>query len=151
MSTRPRDPLLAAARIVLALSIGVMAFVTAVFVIAAPALLAGRGAVYAHLAESGLKAGPELLSGAAAVLVGLAALFATGVWFLILLRRIVLSVGEGDPFVPANAERLSRMGWIALGTQVAMVPIGALLHWIAVATRDVRDVRIEADFGISAA
>lgn len=149
MSARPRDPLLAAARLVLALSIGIMAFITAVFTIAAPALLVGRGTVYAHLTESGVTAGPELVSGAAAALVGLAAMFAAGVWFLVLLRRIVLSVGEGDPFVPANAERLHRMGWIALGSQIAMVPVGALLHWIAVATRDVRDVRIEADFGIS--
>ena len=41
------------------------------------------------------------------------------------------------------------MGWIALGSQVVMIPLGALLHWIAVITRDMRNVRIEADFGLS--
>lgn len=149
MSASPRDPLLAAARFVLALSIGIMAFMTVVFTIASPALLVGKGAVYAHLAENGVRAGPELMPAAAAALLVLAGLFAGGVWFLLLLRRIVLSVGDGDPFVPANAQRLSRMGWIALGSQVVMIPLGALLHWIAVITRDMRNVRIEADFGLS--
>jgi Protein of unknown function (DUF2975) len=76
------------------------------------------------------------------------------VWFLVLLRRIVLSVGEGDPFIPENAERLSRMGWLVLAGQIAAIPVGALVLWIASLVEDTpAESRIRADlhsdFGFS--
>ena len=40
------------------------------------------------------------------------------------LRRIIGTVGEGDPFQPENATRLSQMGWLMLGTQLAIIPAG---------------------------
>ena len=41
------------------------------------------------------------------------------------LFAIVDTVGEGDPFVPANADRLTAMGWMMVATQllsIAVVP-----------------------------
>ena len=38
------------------------------------------------------------------------------------LRAIIATVGEGDPFAPANAQRLSRMAWLMLGVQVLTWP-----------------------------
>jgi hypothetical protein len=35
-------------------------------------------------------------------------------WFLLTLEKIVGSVKAGSPFVAINADRLARMGWIAL-------------------------------------
>ena len=35
-----------------------------------------------------------------------------------LVMQIIASVGEGDPFTPVNANRLERIGWLLLGTQL---------------------------------
>ena len=46
------------------------------------------------------------------------------------LRKIINTVGEGDPFAPANANRLSLMGWLMLGVQLLLIPalgLGLLL------------------------
>jgi Protein of unknown function (DUF2975) len=40
-------------------------------------------------------------------------------------------VGEGEPFRPENAERLSRMGWIAVIVQLVILPVAALAAWMA--------------------
>lgn len=149
MNASPRDPLLIAARFVLVASIAITALTGAAMLLAVPALLAGGDVVLEHLRAAGAKVGPEFVSTAAGALFILSVLMAGGTCFLILLRRIVLSVGEGDPFNPVNAERLARMGWIALGSQVAMVPLGAMLHWIAFVTREARSIRVEADFSFS--
>ena len=37
--------------------------------------------------------------------------------FLRLLHRIVMSVTDGDPFAPVNADRLRHMAWTALAIQ----------------------------------
>ncbi|PZU15567.1 MAG: hypothetical protein DI591_09455 [Citromicrobium sp.] len=49
---------------------------------------------------------------------------------------MVVSVSEGDPFVPANAERLSRMGWTALTGHLLALLVGALVLWF---THEVKD------------
>lgn len=45
------------------------------------------------------------------------------------LRRIVDSVGLGDPFAPINADRLAQMGWLTLAYQVVQVPLSGLIIW----------------------
>ena len=42
------------------------------------------------------------------------------------LRRIIGTVGEGDPFAPVNADRLSMMAWLLLGVQILMLPAAGL-------------------------
>ena len=55
---------------------------------------------------------------AMALLFGLAfAIMALAERFLHQLKRILDTVGKGDPFTPANGDRLQRMGWIALAMQ----------------------------------
>ncbi|QLC23644.1 DUF2975 domain-containing protein [Parasphingopyxis algicola] len=46
-----------------------------------------------------------------------------GIVFFRLLTRIVRSVREGNPFLPANARRLRNMGWLALGFQLVALPV----------------------------
>ena len=82
------------------------------------------------------------------LMLAIAALLALGVYFLVLLRRIVNSVGEGDPFIPANATRLSHMGWIALIGQIVSIPLGAAVVWIARIVEDDPKVRVD-EFGFS--
>jgi hypothetical protein len=42
------------------------------------------------------------------------------------LAQIIATVGEGDPFIAANAERLTRMGWLALAIQIVGFVAGLL-------------------------
>jgi len=51
-------------------------------------------------------------------------------FFIRHLRRIVLTVADGDPFVPVNATRLISMAWLALGVWVVGIPIRATGTWL---------------------
>jgi len=129
MSRIRRDPLLAAAK-------ALLYFFIAVFIFAMVMVAVGSGAVltvgHAELTAAVAKVGaPSTVYWA---IIG-AMLLVELLLFLILrfcleLRRIVLSVDEGDPFHPDNATRLSRMGWLALGGWLVMIPIAAIAGWI---------------------
>jgi hypothetical protein len=56
-----------------------------------------------------------------------------------LLKRIVDTVGEGDPFVPLNARRLTQMAWLTLGVQLVTLPMGGIAIWLMQVTREIRD------------
>lgn len=145
-----KDPLLTAANALLVFFIAVMSLVTVMFVLGGPAALIFKDRIVAEFTKNGVADSAQIFPALGLVLLGLAALVALGVYFLVLLRRIVNSVGEGDPFVPVNAERLSRMGWIALAGQVASMPIGGAVVWIARIVADERDkVRLDDDFGFT--
>lgn len=42
-------------------------------------------------------------------------------WFLLTLRQIVRTVTSGMPFVGENADRLTRMGWMALALKAVLI------------------------------
>ena len=153
--TPKRDPLLTAARLLLMAFIGVLGVVAAGIVLAIPLVIGFQNRVLVEIAKKGVDTGPEMIGAIALVLAGVAVLLAMAIWFLVLLRRIVLSVGDGDPFIPVNAERLSRMGWLVLAGQIASIPVGALVMWIASVIEDSPATSqvhadIHSDFGISA-
>src|SRR3546814_14312898 len=82
---------------------------------------------------------------------GTAGLLARAGGFMLLLLRILASVGEGEPLTRENSKRLARMGWIALAGQLASLPVGALVLWIASQVKDLpaaNHLRFEADFGL---
>src|SRR5688572_21526335 len=106
-----KDPLLTAARILLVFFIAVLGFCAAVIAIAAPTLTVFQDRVVAAFVAEGVADAGRIFPALPVVMLGCAALLALGIYFLVLLRRIVKSVGEGDPFAPVNASRLSRMGW----------------------------------------
>ena len=150
MNPPATDPLLVAARIVLWAMIGICTFAAVmVAVIGAPALLIFRAEVIAGLAADGVPDPAILIVPLAAILLAVGALLGLAVWFLLVLLRIVRSVGEGDPFIPENAERLSQLGWIALAGQVALAPVSAAVAWIAYQVRDVPSIHVEGEVGIS--
>lgn len=130
MSVRPRDPLLAFAKAITWFFIGVFTFAIAVVVLAVPFVIGLQDRIVVELAKQGATGGSEMIGAIALLLLAVAALLALGVYFLILLKRIIDSVGLGDPFVPANGDRLARMGWITLAGQVASLPVGGLAMWL---------------------
>jgi hypothetical protein len=152
--TPKRDLLLTAARLLLMVFIGALGLAAVAVLIGIPLVIGFQDQVLVRVAEKGIEAGPEIIGAIALILAGVAVLLAMAVYFLILLRRIVLSVGTGDPFIPENAERLSRMGWLVLAGQIASIPVGALVMWIASLVEDspaAGHVRADfhSDFGFS--
>lgn len=142
MTHRPRDPLLMAVRFITLAAIGLSALVGGAMVLASVAVLVARGRVLAELAGHGLTSAwaPQAI---ALILLLIAAMALSAVLFLNHLRRIVDSVGEGDPFQPANAGRLAAMGWLALAIEGLALPIGTLGALVADQVRDATQ-----DFGI---
>lgn len=148
-TTTERDPLLLAAQGLLWFLIGVMAFALFFVALGTPAAAIFQDRIIAEAAKEGITAGPELVGAIVALMAAVTALLALAIYFLVLLLRIVTSVKHGDPFNAANAQRLSRMGWIALAGQLAMVPVGALALWMAEVTKDVEGVNINTEAGFS--
>lgn len=130
MTSNPRDPLLNAAKVVVILAQIVMIFGIVMLGIGIGALLTvGRAELAAEIAKAGA---PPLSAWVvfAAMLVGGALLY-LGWRFLKELLGIINSVGEGDPFRPDNADRLSRMGWIMVIAQLVVLPLTGIAHWLA--------------------
>ena len=145
MTARLNDPLLAAGKILVLIMQAIVGFAIAVLTIGLPLVLFLRDRITAETqAEFG---NPEFVFPLAAVLgvmVLAIAILAGAFWFLRLLRQIIGTVGEGDPFVPENAERLTLMGWIALGAQLLAIPAAGAALYIAKIFEDQEGVTIDA-------
>ena len=124
------DPLLTAARLLLALFIGLLLFAAVFVAIGIVSMLTLiRGEVFERIAAAGAPA-----SAYAPVMLGFAlvlAILLLTARFLLELRRIVVSVRHGDPFQPDNADRLRLMGWIAVATQIIWLAIVGIARWAA--------------------
>ena len=49
--------------------------------------------------------------------------------FVTRLAQVIDTVAKGDPFIMANAVRLTRMAWLALGVQIASTVASLLGNW----------------------
>ncbi len=148
MTLRRRDPLLTFAR-GLSWFFAIMLSIAAVLVaVAIPMVAFNNDRVLAELAKEGITAGPEVTAGIALLLTGILVFLALTVWFLRLLLRIIDTVGEGDPFIPENAERLQQMAWISLSTFLLSIPVGAVAIWVGnIVAEGGGRVDWELDFG----
>ncbi|WP_066527343.1 DUF2975 domain-containing protein [Erythrobacter sp. CCH5-A1] len=81
------------------------------------------------------------LSLLAILLLVLAAMF----MFFGRLRAIINTVAEGEPFVPANAERLSLMAWLMLAVQLLLWPAAWLAEIVAKWANTVEDAHLLVD------
>lgn len=131
MTSIKRDPLLAVAKGVLWFLMGLMALSVVACLSAAPTVFFMRDHVMAEL----LKDAPDLvfpqfIAAVTAVCLLAAALLAVLFRIFQLLKQIVDTVGEGDPFVPVNAGRLTRMAWLTLVVQLIGLPIAGIALWI---------------------
>jgi hypothetical protein len=136
------DPLLTAARVIIVIAQVVIIVALAGLCIAAAAMVFAHGEVSSELAKEGVPASAYwAILGALALAAAILMLWER---FVAYLRRIVDSVGAGDPFAPENADRLSRMGWMALSVFALSLPLGALGTWIA---SRVEQGTLDIDFG----
>lgn len=150
MSIAPKDPLLLAGKVVILLSQGFLAIGAIAVTIGLPVLLIFQDTFVSEYREETGNAEfalPVLAIFAAGVV--LLAILAMAFLFLRYLHQIIDTVGEGDPFVPDNADRLTRMGWLALVIQLVVVPLAGLGLFIAKQFED-QDVTIDAGFDLGA-
>lgn len=89
----------------------------------------GHRIVVAEVVAAGA---PPIAAWAATVLLALmAAMLIMAERILRRLAEVVDSVGQGDPFAPANATRLEQMGYLTLAMNFAAIPLGMLAGWLA--------------------
>ena len=144
---RSGDPLLGAARIVLLLFSIAIIFGMVMFGIGITVLLTvGRDAVLSRIA--GADAPGIAYWGIIAAFGLLAGLLYLGLRFVRELDGIVGSVSEGDPFRAQNADRLSRMGWIAIIGELVALPLAALTAWFTPYLEKAGN-HVDVDFGLS--
>lgn len=141
----PNDGLLKAARILTTIFMVLLAIGFVALAVAIPIVLLGQS----HVAEAMLPDATTPLGGILGAIV-LVLLFgmgftALGFKFLQLLRQIINSVGQSDPFVIENATRLTRMGWIAIIVELLKLPAGGMVIFLATQLeRD--DIHIDMSF-----
>ncbi|RPF71203.1 DUF2975 domain-containing protein [Aurantiacibacter spongiae] len=149
MSVRLNDPLLTVSRIVV-LVIQVLLGIAALALTAAiPFVLFGKSLIEAEIDEEAVPlvgAFPSLQI-AGLMLAGLVVVVLAFV-FLRHLGRIIDTVGDGDPFVPDNADRLRAMGWLMLGIQIATVAMVPLIVAVQRAFEETRP-SMETDVDLS--
>ena len=142
------DPLLLAGRILTILMQGLMAFVALCLLIAIPAALFFSDNIQAELvAEHGAQIGAFPSFAIAAILLLALGLIAAAFIFFGKLRAIINSVGDGDPFAPENADRLTAMAWLSLGAYAIMAMIVAVALPITDWAKQIGDAEANFDFG----
>ncbi len=140
MTKRSPDPLLTCARLLLGLLIGLVSIAGVLVAIGVVAVLTvQRAEIVADVAAAELPAAAYW--GVVAGLVGVALVLFLGLRFLLELRVIVTSVDHGDPFIAENAQRLARMGWLALWMQLLLLPLGIATEQLGELTDGGSDLR----------
>ena len=122
-------------------------------VIAAFFLVLGAGALVVFSADIAAEVAAEFGSDvsafpamAVAGIMLLAIVMVAGMYFFFdRLRRIIDTVGEGDPFLPENATRLNVMAWLLLGVQLLSIPIAGLALFLADWANSIEDIQISSD------
>ncbi len=127
--SRPRDPLLAIARLAFGFVTGLSLIAAVAFSLLIPFVLIIRDSVLTWLVAKG--APPEAIWGIVSLQVLAAAAGVFAFYFFRHLYRIIDTVAEGDPFVPANAKRLMAMGWISIVSHFLAIPLNAVAQWLA--------------------
>lgn len=143
------DPLLAIGKFIVIIAQALMALAGTALAIAIPVVLFLQGKAQAELrAELG---NPDFIFPTMSI-VGLFALMLAVIvmafFFFDRLRRIVNTVGEGDPFQPDNAERLTMMAWLMLGIQLLAIPTAGLGLYVSKLMEE-NDATVDAGFDLS--
>ena len=143
------DPLLAAARLLVTLVMGVAVLVGAALKLKLPVMMLFRDKVAVAIAgELPHDPGTPVMLAIAASIAMVIVMAIMGFRFLLNLRRIIDSVGDGDPFTPVNAARLSAMGWLTIAIEALALPIGAMALWLSHLAKGVH-ADVELDFPLS--
>ncbi|MGQ7830005.1 DUF2975 domain-containing protein [Altererythrobacter sp. Z27] len=129
--TLQNDGLLKAARLLTGVFQILLGLLFVGLIVGGPIVLASQN----HIADELLATATASVGTIAFAIVGVMLLGAVMVglgWiFLRLLRQMIDTVGKGDPFIGENAERLHKMGWIAVAIELLKLPTGAIAVFIA--------------------
>ncbi len=148
MRDKPNDLLLLAGKVLSIFMQAAMAIGALALVVATVALLFYRETLIAEYAQEvgDPTAIFPVFSLIGVMLIGLGIVAGMFVFFGT-LRRIIGTVGEGDPFQPENAQRLSLMAWLMLGVQLLLIPATALGIKLAQFADELEDVDFTIDDG----
>ncbi len=143
MNAPRQDLLLLAGKIITLIMQGAVAIGAAVLAISLPFVTIFSGDLVEGFADgSGVAiADVPLLPMAGAMVIALAILVALFLFFG-RLRAIIATVGEGEPFVPANAERLNLMAWLLLATQLLAIPLAMFVVELAKRADDIEGANV---------
>jgi hypothetical protein len=150
---RTTDLLLLAGKVIAIFMQGAMALGAAALLIALPFVTLFSGELAEGFADGSKIPLQEIptFPFAAVILIGLGIVAALFVFFG-RLRAIINTVGDGDPFVPVNAERLSLMAWLILGVHalaMAAVPFALQLAQFAERFGEEAEINIDGGFDLS--
>lgn len=149
MTDKPNDLLLLAGKILTVIMQAFMVLGAFALIIAFGAVVFARDMINAEIAsEFGGAVGAFPTLPMLGVLAMAAACLALIFLFFGKLRSIISTVGEGDPFVPVNAERLSIMAWMLLAVQVIAIPLSGLALLIARWAEPLDNADITIDAGL---
>ena len=149
MSAAKMDPLTGILRLILAFIMGAIAFAMLMVAIGFVAVPFFQGEMTRELASAsvGLPVWQVVLM-IEAILAGVLVLLGLVEYFFLLLWRVLATVSQGDPFVPANSQRLGRMAWTALAGNIWAVVLTAYGSWFATFfPEEVSEADFEVDFG----
>lgn len=145
MTASKRDPLLTSARWLVIFCQGLALIVAGAVILGVGVVLVAHDQVLAKLAEHTTGAsGWEVLAAISLIMALVAGMAAMAFLWLREMRRIIDSVAGGDPFVPENADRLQKMGWLTVAIELTSIPVGGIGAWITSVVKDAT-----SDFGIS--
>lgn len=148
---RPNDPLLLAGKVITILMQAVMAIAAAALAIALPVLLFMQDKIDLEIAKEHGSATEPLPMLAIAAVIALAMVAVALLFFFFgKLRRIIATVGEGDPFVPDNADRLGAMAWIMLGVYLLGIAISVVGATVAGWASQFEEVHLTAGISFDA-
>jgi hypothetical protein len=150
---RTTDLLLLAGKAIAIFMQGAMALGAIALLIAAVGLAVGHDSIQAELLTDKAYADVvlPLFPIFSVMLIGFGIVTALFIFFG-RLRAIINTVGEGDPFVPANAERLSLMAWLILGVHglaLAAAPFAIELARFAERVGEDANIAIDSGFDLS--
>ena len=143
MSNFRTDPLLGIAKALLTFTMIVFLIGIISLGIGTVAIIVMNGLVTAKLLENGAPA--QAFWAILLLLPLIAGLLMLSYRFAENLRAIVLTVEQGDPFIPDNAGRLRAMAWLALAMQLVSIPIAANASWIENAMEKSGDMQVTVD------
>lgn len=143
MTTDRSDPLLLAGKVLTLIIQGALGIAAAAVAVSVPAIwLAKAGYLTGIVQGEGVTiATLPIAALTGLLLIALVAITALFVFFG-KLRAIINTVGEGDPFIPQNAERLNLMAWLLLATQLLSLPALPLAAQVAQAAGKLEDIKL---------
>lgn len=129
--TATRDPLLSVARMAtilvrVVLVLGMIALVLGMAVLSAGGVGWLPDAVQVEFGREIAGIAPAIAVAGLAAALGVLALTYD---FVVRLAQMIGTVSQGDPFIAENAQRLTRMAWLALAIQLLSIVTSLLMGW----------------------